>query len=64
MQIVAFIVLAVVAVSAAASNDTDLPLAEYCNGPPTNCKLPDCRCSGTDIPGGFNVTDIPQVSRN
>ncbi|XP_026471177.1 uncharacterized protein LOC113375456 [Ctenocephalides felis] len=64
MQIGTFLVLATAAISAqfaaAASNDTDLPLADYCNGPPTNCKLPDCRCSGVDIPGGLNVSDVPQ----
>ena len=25
------------------------------------CKLPDCRCAGTDIPGGINLNDTPQI---
>ena len=25
------------------------------------CKLPSCRCSGTDIPGGLNVTSTPLI---
>lgn len=27
----------------------------------TVCKLPDCYCSGTDIPGGLSPSDTPQV---
>jgi len=26
-----------------------------------NCKLPDCRCSGTDIPGNFTPSETPQI---
>ena len=26
------------------------------------CKLPDCRCSSSDIPGGLDVKQVPQVS--
>jgi len=26
------------------------------------CDLPDCRCSGVDIPGGLRERDIPQVT--
>ena len=33
--------------------------AEPCN--PDVCKLPHCRCSGTDIPGGLSAKDIPQI---
>ncbi|XP_047519779.1 chitin deacetylase 8 [Pieris napi] len=36
----------------------ELPLAEECDA--AKCKLPDCRCSGTDIPGGFEPHRIPQ----
>jgi len=25
------------------------------------CKLPDCRCSSSDIPGGLDVKQVPQV---
>ena len=25
------------------------------------CKLPDCFCSGTKIPGGLNPKDVPQM---
>lgn len=27
---------------------------------PTYCRLPDCYCGGTDIPGGYAPEDIPQ----
>eukprot|EP00794_Sanderia_malayensis_P004976 gene4976-5626_t len=33
--------------------------AEPCN--PEICKLPDCFCSGTKIPGGLNVQNVPQM---
>ncbi|XP_014663893.1 PREDICTED: uncharacterized protein LOC106806464 [Priapulus caudatus] len=33
--------------------------AAPCN--PDDCKLPDCRCSGTDIPGGLLPSEIPQI---
>ncbi|KAJ8708746.1 hypothetical protein PYW08_010128 [Mythimna loreyi] len=36
----------------------ELPLAEKCN--PDWCKLPKCRCSGTDIPGGLSPRITPQ----
>ncbi len=26
-----------------------------------NCKLPDCFCSGSAIPGGLKVGDVPQM---
>ena len=26
------------------------------------CQLPDCRCSTTDIPGGFDRSEVPQVN--
>lgn len=28
---------------------------------PATCKLPNCRCFGTDTPGGLPVKDIPQL---
>ncbi|ESO94561.1 hypothetical protein LOTGIDRAFT_161263 [Lottia gigantea] len=28
---------------------------------PTNCKLPDCRCPGHNIPGGYKPEEIPQM---
>lgn len=36
----------------------ELPLAEKCVK--ANCKLPDCRCAGYDIPGGLPVDKTPQ----
>ncbi len=32
--------------------------AERCD--PSYCRLPDCNCGGTDIPGGYDPQDIPQ----
>lgn len=32
--------------------------AKPCN--PNDCRLPDCRCSGTDIPGNIPVNETPQ----
>lgn len=26
-----------------------------------NCKAPDCRCASTNIPGGLNASETPQV---
>lgn len=28
---------------------------------PKACKLPDCRCSGWDIPGNLSVEQVPQM---
>ena len=28
---------------------------------PDVCKLPDCRCSGTDIPGNLQREKVPQM---
>ncbi|XP_059056313.1 chitin deacetylase 8-like [Achroia grisella] len=36
----------------------ELPLAEPCNE--DLCKLPNCKCSSTDIPGGLQPRDTPQ----
>ncbi|RVE52174.1 hypothetical protein evm_003247 [Chilo suppressalis] len=36
----------------------ELPLAELCD--PEICKLPNCRCSSTQIPGGLAPRDTPQ----
>ena len=33
--------------------------AKPCN--PDLCKLPDCYCSGTDIPGGLGPKETPQI---
>ena len=33
--------------------------ATPCN--PSKCKLPNCRCSGSDIPGGLRVDQVPQM---
>lgn len=32
--------------------------AKPCN--PLECRLPNCRCSGTDIPGNIPVNETPQ----
>jgi hypothetical protein len=32
--------------------------ADVCD--PSYCRLPDCNCGGTDIPGGYRPEDIPQ----
>ncbi|KOB56571.1 Chitin deacetylase 5a, partial [Operophtera brumata] len=39
-------------------DDEELALAEACDE--ELCKLPDCRCSSTDIPGGLQPRDTPQ----
>lgn len=36
-----------------------LPLAEPCVE--NQCILPNCKCSSTDIPGGLQPRDTPQV---
>lgn len=33
--------------------------AQKCD--PRKCVLPDCRCGGTDIPGGLSVDETPQI---
>ncbi|XP_041971492.1 chitin deacetylase 8-like [Aricia agestis] len=38
--------------------EDELPLAELCDE--EQCKLPECRCSSTDIPGGLPARDTPQ----
>ncbi|XP_004923455.1 chitin deacetylase 8 isoform X2 [Bombyx mori] len=42
----------------AAALGTELPLATPCDE--EACKLPDCRCSSTNIPGGLRARDTPQ----
>ncbi len=32
--------------------------AERCD--PSYCRLPDCYCGGTEVPGGYKRQDIPQ----
>lgn len=34
------------------------PTAEHCD--PSVCRLPDCYCGGTEVPGGLSPEDIPQ----
>lgn len=41
------------------SRADDLVLADYCDT--SACSLPDCRCISTDIPGGLDVSETPQV---
>lgn len=38
-----------------------LDLAGSCNE--ELCKLPDCRCSSTSIPGGLDPKEVPQVNK-
>lgn len=38
---------------------TPLSSAQKCD--PRKCKVPDCRCGGTDIPGEFSPEEIPQI---
>lgn len=56
MTIVFSFVLVTLAV---ASEAEELPLAEQCDE--ELCKLPNCRCSSTNIPGGLEARDTPQV---
>ncbi|OWR47572.1 chitin deacetylase 8 [Danaus plexippus] len=44
-------------VSVHCQNDS-LPAAEKCD--PEKCKLPNCRCSSTEIPGNLEARDTPQ----
>ena len=52
----ALIILSII--SRIASRPADEP-AMPCD--PTKCKLPDCRCSGTNIPGDLPSSNIPQI---
>ncbi|XP_017775135.1 PREDICTED: uncharacterized protein LOC108561622 [Nicrophorus vespilloides] len=38
-----------------------LATADAASCDPTKCVLPDCRCPGTDIPGGMDIQNIPQM---
>lgn len=44
---------------AVALAEEELVLADVCDE--EDCQLPDCRCSSTNIPGGLNPRDVPQV---
>ncbi len=35
--------------------------ARPCPENPRGCRLPNCRCSGNDIPGNLNTTQTPQM---
>lgn len=37
----------------------DLELAKNCD--PELCQVPNCRCFSTDIPGGLQPSETPQV---
>lgn len=50
-RLVCFIIVLVAAASA-------MPRIEECN--PAICRLPDCRCSSTDIPGNLPLAEVPQ----
>lgn len=53
------VVLAAAQESDSSEEEAALPLAEPCD--PEACKLPNCRCSSTDIPGNLQARDTPQV---
>lgn len=53
---------AVILIAAAVAADSEENKAEECD--PETCQLPDCRCSSTEIPGGLDPRDVPQVSIN
>ncbi|CAG9792398.1 unnamed protein product [Diatraea saccharalis] len=50
--------LLLVNIVAAEDDENELPLAEPCDV--EACKLPNCRCSSTAIPGGLRPRDTPQ----
>ncbi|KAL0860476.1 hypothetical protein ABMA27_009857 [Loxostege sticticalis] len=51
--------LAVAAMAEDSSEEEDfLPLAEECD--PETCRLPECRCSSTSIPGNLSPRNTPQ----
>ncbi|KAL0810874.1 hypothetical protein ABMA28_010178 [Loxostege sticticalis] len=52
------VVLAAAQESDSSEEEAALPLAEPCD--PEACKLPNCRCSSTDIPGNLQARDTPQ----
>ena len=39
--------------------DADVGVAEKCD--PSRCRLPNCRCSGWDVPGNLSPSDVPQM---
>ncbi|XP_053620069.1 chitin deacetylase 8-like [Plodia interpunctella] len=51
-------VLLTLLLAAYTSGEDELQLADVCD--PEACKLPDCRCSNTEIPGGLEARDTPQ----
>ncbi|XP_071103514.1 chitin deacetylase 7-like [Haliotis cracherodii] len=52
-------VVFVVAVFLQVAIETAISVENRCTA--TNCKLPDCRCPGHNIPGGFKPEQIPQM---
>lgn len=53
-------ILVLAFIGSALADSEELPLAEICDE--ELCKLPECRCSSTSIPGGLSARDTPQVS--
>lgn len=41
------------------SDSPDAPTAPPCD--PNKCRLPDCRCSSTEIPGNLLPDETPQL---
>lgn len=56
-----FLIGILVAVTSAAPSSPyeALELADNCNE--SLCRLPNCRCSSTQIPGGLTAAETPQV---
>lgn len=55
----ALLLLYVSGTTGAAVKRRSLGPAQPCS--PDVCKLPDCRCSGTDIPGKLQREKVPQM---
>lgn len=58
MRIFLALVLCVAAVSAQVE-----PAPECTDAEREKCTLPNCRCSGVDIPGGLQPEETPQVTK-
>ena len=55
----ALLLFCVSGTAGAAVKRRSLGPAQPCS--PDVCKLPDCRCSGTDIPGNLQREKVPQM---
>ena len=57
--VLAFLLLGFSGIFGAAVKRRSLGPAQPCSK--DVCKLPDCRCSGTDIPGNIPTEKVPQM---